>query len=74
MLPREVRNRRGAKVTADDRDAGVKSLLGRNDTRRERAADGVSAEDAGVDMEEFHGCDPLLRCDAVKLGNRLRSR
>jgi hypothetical protein len=43
-----------AQIARDDFDAGVEALFGLDEIGRKNTAHGMGAENAGIDMEEFH--------------------
>ena len=55
MRAGQMRQRRRGEVAIDDVEAGRRLAQALDDGGGNLAADGVGAEDAGVDMEEFHG-------------------
>ena len=61
MLAGQVRKRRGREVATDDFETRRRGLQALDDGCGNLAADRVGAQHAGVDMEQFHGCDLWYR-------------
>jgi hypothetical protein len=60
MRDGQVAERIGGQIVTDDLDVRMQGLLGSDDRGGEFTADRIVAEDAGVEMEKFHGAYPLI--------------